>query len=295
MRRWAVLLTVLVLAGCHKKPADASAADAAAPAADATAAAPDQAAKSASATPAAPAPAVPLAQLAYDYVYKLSLPAPRIQHLFDWHQQACAVAGPAVCQVVGASLQKSGTDVVSAHLELRATPDWINHFRGGLDADAQAAGGTVEAANTAAEDLTRSIVDNQAVLHSKTVLRDRLEKQVEQRSGKMSDAIEAEKSVAEVQGDIDTQRSELAAEKTRVATSKLTLDYAPTVGAAPIEAQHALHNAMGSVLGNMMTVLAFLVTLASYVFPLALVVGLVGWVAHKVARKTDRKPVDKKD
>jgi hypothetical protein len=294
MRRWAVLLTVLVLAGCHRKPADASAPDAAA-GADAASAPADTAVKSASAATRAPAPAVPLAQLAYDYVYKLSLPAPRIQHLYDWHQQACAVAGPAVCQVVGASLQKSGTDVVSAHLELRATPDWINHFRGGLDADAQAAGGTVEAANTAAEDLTRSLVDNQAALHSKTVLRNRLEKQVEQRSGKMSDAIEAEKTVAEVQGDIDTQRSELAAEKTRVATSKLTLDYAPIVGAAPVEAQHALHNAMGNVLGNMMTVLAFLVTLASYVFPLALVVGLIGWVAHRMTRKTDRKPDNKKE
>lgn len=247
MRRWAIVLTVLLLAGCHKKASDAADADAA------PAAATD--AKSGS---AAKPSAAPLAQLAYDYAYTLTLPAARIQHLFDYHQQACEVAGPSVCQVVGAAMRKSGKDVVSAHLELRATPDWINHFRGGLDGDAEAAGGQVESANTAAEDLTRAMVDNKAGLTAKTGLRNRLEKDVETRSGKLSEAVEAEKTVAEVQSDIDTQRAELAAEKTRVATSKLTLDYAPSSDFA------SSFGGLGAML--------------PYLWPIALFGGLVAWI-----------------
>ena len=219
MRRWAIVLTVLVLAGCHKKAADVG--DAAAPAAAADAA---SSAKGAG----APAPAAPLAQLAYDYAYTLSLPGKRIERLFDTHQQACEAAGPAVCQVVGAALQKSGKAVLRAHLELRARPDWVSRFRAGLDGDAEAAGGQVESAGTTADDLSRAMVDNSAALKAKTGLRNRLEKDVETRSGKLSEAVEAEKTVAEVQGDIDTQRAELAAEKTQVATAKVTLDYVPS-------------------------------------------------------------------
>ena len=267
MRRWAILLTVLVLAGCHKKAADVG--DAAAPAA---AAAGDSAASAAGGegakTAVPPATAMPLAQLAYDYAYRLSLPSARIQAMYDWHQQACAVAGPSVCQVVGAALQKSGKAVVSAHLELRATPEWINHFRGGLDSEAEAAGGEVEAANTAAEDLTRAMVDNQAGLKAKTGLRNRLEKDVATRDGKLSDAVEAEKAVAEVQGDIDTQRAELAAEKTRVATSRLTLDYAPASDIAP------LFGWFGKML--------------AYLAPIALVGALIAWIARRSSRKAGR-------
>ena len=268
MRRWAILLTVLVLAGCHKKAADASAADAETAAAAAAA----DAKPGSSATPK---PAIPLAQLAYDYAYSLTLPAERIQHLFDWHQQACEVAGPAVCQVVGATMRKSGKDVISAHLELRATPDWINHFRKGLDSDAEAAGGQVDSADTAAEDLTRSMVDNQAGLKAKTGLRNRLEKDVETHSGKLSEAVEAEKTVAEVQGDIDTQRAELAAEKTRVATSKLTLDYTPAAPALSVT----------SVLGAMVP----------YLVLIGLIGGLVAWIASLNRRPALAPPEEKRD
>ncbi len=117
--------------------------------------------------------------------------------------------------------------MLRAHLELRATPDWVSRFRAGLDGDAEAAGGQVETAGTTADDLSQSMVDNSAGLKAGTGLRNRLEKDVATHSGKLSEAVEAEKTVAEVQGDIDTQRAELAAEKTRVATSKVTLDYAP--------------------------------------------------------------------
>ena len=286
MRRWAILLTVLVLAGCHKKAADASADDAATPAA---------AVQATNAKASAAPPGVPLAQIAYDYIYRLSLPSARIQALYDWHQQACAVAGPAVCQVIGASMQRSGKDVVSAHLELRATPDWINHFRGGLDGEAQAAGGQVEAANTAAEDLTRAMVDNQAALHAKTRLRNRLEKEVETRSGKISDAVEADKAAAEVQGEIDTQRAELAAEKTRVATSKLTLDYQPIAGLAPPEAQRALGGAFSGFLGHSMMVFSALVTTFSYLLPIGLAGGLIAWLAFALNRRTRNATVRKAD
>ena len=123
----------------------------------------------------------------------------------------------------------------------------------------------MDSANTAAEDLTRAMVDNKAGLRAKTGLRDRLEKDVATRPGKLSDAVEAEKTVAEVQGAIDAERAELAAEKTRVATSKLTLDYSPAA--------------------DFTTTFRSLGAMLPFLLPIALFGGLMAWVVSLANRE----------
>ena len=88
-------------------------------------------------------------------------------------------------------------------------------------------------------------------------------------------AVEAEKTVAEVQGDIDTQRAELAAEKTRVATSKITLDYTAVNDVAGI------FGALGAIL--------------PYLLPIGLFGGLVAWIVALGNRKSAPAAADKRD
>ncbi|MDR3509396.1 MAG: DUF4349 domain-containing protein [Caulobacteraceae bacterium] len=280
MRRWAVLLLLLALPACGKK-SEAQFQDQAVKVARTVPSPKDAAA------PGAPASSAPAAAplLAYSYDDTLSLPAERIPAVLAHHQQLCANAGPTVCQLVGSNLSRQGRDVAQASLELRATPTFIAQFRGGLDSEAQAAGGRVESANVQTEDLSRSIVDTEAEIRAKTTLRDRLERLLADRPGKLSDVLDAEKELARVQGELDASQSELAVMRTRVETSKLTLTYQAMGVAAPDGITRPLLWAANSFLRNMMIVFAGLLTLASYVLPLVLVIGPLVWWAIRRDRR----------
>jgi hypothetical protein len=288
----ALLLGVCALAGCSKKAEIAE--DAAAPAAS-EASAPDVAERVALVKPPAPgAPARPqdiqpagatAALLAYAYDYAIETPADRLPGLLKRHEQACASAGPLVCQVVGASTRRLGNDEASGRLELRATPAWTERFRGGLDGEAKAVGGKVTSATVETEDLSRAIVDTEATLRAKRTLRDRLENLLATRPGKLDDLMELERQFAQVQGEIDAAESELAVMRTRVQMQKVTLDYRSAGVLAPDNAFRPLAEASHGFLRNVVSGFSVLLTVVSFVLPFAVVIGPLVWLLLRRNRR----------
>jgi hypothetical protein len=163
--------------------------------------------------------------LAYQYATQIEVPAPKVEPLIQAHEQACRKAGPQLCQVLGASTNSNGPDDVSAQLELRAEPKWLQGFRDGLAGQAKAADGRIKGASVTAEDLTRQIVDTEARLRAQKTLRERLQQLLKDRPGKLSDLLETERELARVQGEIDSQESELSVMRARVSMSRLSLNY----------------------------------------------------------------------
>lgn len=170
----------------------------------------------------------PAALLAYRYNMALELPAAVLADTQSAHAQACMDAGPQRCQVISASVNNPSSPRPSAHLSLRAAPDWLAAFRAGLEREAEAAGGAVISASTQVEDLTARIVDSEARLAAQTTLRDRLLTLLETRDGDLSDLLAVERQLAQVQADLDARASVLAALRQRVDTSILDLRYQPT-------------------------------------------------------------------
>ena len=276
----AAVLSALLLAGCKPKPAYDG---------QAQIATEEVAAAKGPARPAAPMPAsAPM--LAYDYNYELRAPAEQVRPLLARHEQACRAAGPAVCQVLAADTQSDG-DEASGTLKLRAVEAWTARFRGGLEADARSAGGRVERSAVATEDLTRSIVDTGAALRAKTLLRDRLEKLLAERPGKLSDLLDLETEIAKVQGEIDAGQSELAVMNDRVAMSTLTVNYSADGRLLGRRATEPLSNALEDFFGHAIAALAMLIALLSYLLPLLVIAGL-GWigVGRLRRRRTPRAP-----
>lgn len=228
-------------------------------------------------------------QLAYSYDYTLTVPSTHVQSLLDRHQQACAAAGPTVCQVVSSNLMSAGGGVVRAELALRATPAWLTRFRNGLDTDARIANGRVSTANVESEDLSTAIVDTEAAVRAKTTLRDRIQQLLAQRPGKLSDVLEAETELAKVQGELDATQSELAVMRTRVTTSKLTISYEAEGVVGRTSITYPLQQALESFLGNVLLVFGLLLTLASYLLPLAIVIGSIGWFGWLLRRRSASK------
>lgn len=188
-----------------------------------------------SAQPGSGAEAQETALLAYSHAYGLRVPSAGLAALHTSHQQACAAAGGNVCRVINASISDPGGERPSGLLEIRARPDWIAAFRASLGEQVSEAGGTISSENTYVEDLTTQIVDGEARLRAQEALRDRLQTLLETAEGPMTDVLAVERELARVQADIDARASVIAALRTRVETSRLTLSYQPIVSpASPI-------------------------------------------------------------
>ncbi len=163
--------------------------------------------------------------LAYSYSFGIEAPKAAIAPLAEAHKAACLDAGPSVCQVMGSSVNAYGEDQVSAYLNLRAEPKWLESFRGSIASDAEKAGGELTANTVSAEDLTQYILDTSARLEAKKTLRERIKALLETREGSLNDILAAERALAEVQGEIDSMTASLDAAKARVSMSSLSIGY----------------------------------------------------------------------
>lgn len=245
---------------------------------DATAAAAGTSAPS-STSPAAPA--VQTSQIAYVYHYGLELPAAKAPDLMRRHEASCVAAGPNVCQVIGAETQRYGGDDVSARLELRAAPAFLTRFRAGLEGDAEKAGGRVADASTESEDLTRQMSDTEARVRALTTLRDRLQQLLATRSAPLDQLLATERELARAQGELDATTSALNAMRTRVAMSRLTLDYrtAPQFASEGVFAP--VSRAINGSLGAFMGTLGVLIYTIAVLLPLGLLLAPLVWLGWR--------------
>jgi hypothetical protein len=234
-------------------------------------------------TPAAP-------MLAYAYRIGLTMPAGHVRGAMERHQKACEDAGPNVCQVTAADAQTEGRDIAQARLQIRATPDWLKTFREGLEGDAHKLGGRINATATSTQDLTREIVDTDAANRARMVLRDRLERLLAERPGDLSEVMQLQQQITEVQGQIDSAQAELEVMRARVAMSELTLTYTAEGVVAPRDVETPLSRAGGHFLGNVQSVLAVAVTVLSYLLPLALLAAPAVWFALRRRKRTKATP-----
>jgi hypothetical protein len=226
--------------------------------------------------------------LAYSYAVSLQLPAKAVEPVLKKHQQTCEAAGPQLCQVLGANVGRQGDDIFTGQLNLRAEPKWLARFRGQLQSDAEAADGELVSSQTSTEDLTRSIIDTDARLKSQKTLRERLQKILAERPGKLSDLLEVERELARVQAEIDSAESALAVMRQRVAMSELALSYQSAVKPLTDTTLNPLGEAFAGFLGVLAGSLAAIITLTAGVLPWALVLGGIGWAIFRLVLRRRR-------
>ena len=251
-----------------------SPASAPAAAADAAVAPPASSAPAASGGPPPPVtPAPQAARIAYVYRYGLELPVAQVPILVARHEQACTAAGAAVCQVIGSESRRFGRDQLTAQLEIRATPAYVAAFRARLGGDAEQVGGRVAQSATDSEDLTRAMIDTEARVRALTTLRDRLQQLLATRSGPLDQLLATERELARVQGELDANRSTLEALRTRVATSRLIVEYTALGQLAPDSAFRPVSEALSNALAVFMVGVAGLILFVAGALPF-LIVGV---------------------
>ena len=216
----------------------------------------------------------------------------QIAPLQERHADMCIKLGPLTCQV--RSLQQNGAedDYGYGELQLSVAADKAREFGRELVAATEKAGGDQVASSIEGEDLSKQIVDTEARLRSREVLRDRLMEVLRTRKGSVQELVEAERGVAQVNEEIDQARSWLQEMRGRVAYSRVTVTY-QSEGAGPGGFFEPIRKSIGSIGPVAGTVIGGMIVLLTIFGPIALVVfGL--WLLLKRIRRRE-ETVEKAD
>jgi hypothetical protein len=235
--------------------------------------------------PGQPAGPTPVLYLAYTYALGLEIPSQRLSAVMDRHVQACQAAGPRLCQLIGSNRTGDPDSYMEGYVSIRGEPNWLNNFKACMAQQADDAGGRIISENTTSEDLTRQIVDTEARLRAQTALRDRLQELLRSRPGRLADLLEVERELARVQGDIDSVQSTLAAMRTRVSMSELTLTYRSSPRAAGSDTLEPLRQAFANFLGIIVAGFASIIYIFAGLIPFAIVLIPLGWLLLRWRRQ----------
>lgn len=220
--------------------------------------------------------------IAYSHSIGMRLPVAAIEPTLQGHIDACNKAGPSVCMVTNSWMNAYSEDEASASLYLRATPDWIEQFLSGVEAEAEAAKGEVTNRQTTAEDLTVSIIDTDARLKAQQTLQARLEQLLAERPGKLGELLETERELARVNGEIDSLKSTLAALRQRVDMSQLSISYETKRNPVSQGALQPLSDAFEDFFYNLSSALAAVITAFAVGLPWLLLLGVFLWLWLKL-------------
>jgi hypothetical protein len=216
--------------------------------------------------------AVNAPRIAYVYEYGYRLEAERIPEVQRRQADLCERQGPQVCQILDMKQSGSEGDYASGSLSLAVAAPRARAFGTELGKLAGNAGGAQVSSAISGEDLSKQIVDTEARLRARSVLRDRLMEVLATRKGTVAELVEAERGVAQVNEEIDEARGWLAEMQGRVNFSRVNLSYesgAPGSGGFLSPIRSAL-GSVGTVLG---TIFAMVILTLAVAVPL----GLIGF------------------
>jgi hypothetical protein len=223
-----------------------------------------------------------LPQLAYAYDFAFRLAGEEIGPLQRRHADLCEQQGPASCQILGMSKTGDDADEVVGELQLAVATRHARAFGALIEKEAADSEAEQLSAEITTEEMSKQIVDTEAHLRARTELRDRLMEVLRTRRGSVEELVAAERSVAEVNAEIDQARSWLKEMQGRVAYSKVTVRYE---SGAPV-ANDFLRPVMGAV-GSLGSILGFvvaaLILLGAVLGPVAALV----WLGKRLGRKAE--------
>lgn len=282
LRRALPLIALACLAGCSKSSNSGSA-----PMADVASAPEDLAAPSTSGQTAKEAGTTPLKvsvpQIAYVYELGFVLPESAIGRAQAAHVALCDRLGPARCQVLALDRRAGDAGTSAAMLKLRVASTDARRFEAEVQHAIGQAGGRTASTSIEAEDVSKDISDTEARLRQRELLVQRLTDILRTRQGKVAELVEAERSVAAAQEEVDQARSWLAELQGRVAMSTFNLSYSAT-GPSSRNVPVRLGESVAASTSAFVFGLSRLLILAIYLFPWAVVAGVL-WLLWRLAKQ----------
>ena len=232
--------------------------------------------------PSAPAPIVAaVPQMAYSYGYTFRLPEAAVAKVQARHVALCDSLGAARCQVLAMRSGSGDEDAGDGSLKLRVASAMARQFGARLGEASAAAGGRTISSTIAAEDVSKSIVDTEARLRQRELLVARLTEILRTRQGRVAELVEAERSVAAAQEEIDQAKGWLTELRGRVAMATVDIAYQP-IAPGPAAARGGLGDSLAQSGSVFVSGLSALLQLAIFLVPWVLLIGVVVWVGRRL-------------
>lgn len=226
--------------------------------------------------------------IAYSYDYGFSIEQENIPELQKRHVDICESLGDK-CRIL--RLSQAGTDGFDGYGELRlqvAAPD-ARKFGDSLSSPAEELGGERVSFVVAGEDLGEILIDTEAKLQSRLVLREKLTAILRSNRGSVDELVKAETAVAKVNEEIDANRSKLAELGNRIRFSSISIQYSPYLGRTNngfIRPVTVAFQEIGTTLGATIAALIYLVTA---LVPITIFLLVVRWLWRKSGIRIRRK------
>lgn len=231
-------------------------------------------------------------KLAYAYALGFKLDGDRIAAAQEAHRGLCERMGPTRCQLMAMSRGSADDAEPVASLKLRVASAEARRFSDALIKLVSAQGGRAIRTSVSAEDVSKAIVDAEARIHQRELLVARLTEILRTRSGKVAELVEAERSVAQAQEELDQTQGWLTELRGRVAMSDFEVSYqAAARQVSPEVTRSGLGDATLDSGAAFVLTLRAILTVLIYLAPWLLVFGPLGWLLwRRVRRKWDAAP-----
>lgn len=219
-------------------------------------------------------------QIAYSYGYGFRIGADDIAALQERHVALCEKMASA-CRIIRTSQAKSDSYDAYGEVRMEVAADKAGSLRDALVAPAEELGGALVSSVREGEDLSEQIIDTEARLKSRLVLRDKLTDILRNTRGSVAELVAAEAEVAKVNEEIDAVRARLESYRGRIRFSDVKIEYEPAFGETRMGFVRPVAEALGAVGTTLgMSLAAIIYTLTALVPVIGLVAAL-RWVLHR--------------
>ena len=274
------LTAIAFTASCGAKPASHAemAADAASGAAMDSASVSVERAVSATMTPQ---------KIALSFNMGITLPEDKVDLAMRTDRANCEKAGDNLCQVLSYNFNNSPSNV-SANLQIRAVPDWLSSFRDSHATDMQKLGGKVTSERADAENLTSQIETTNSTLKDLISNRDRLLEQINSKTFKGDDLLEAQTRLDALQREISQFKAQSQSNQARVQMSTMSLDYNTQRGGINRRVLAPVHEALSSFFDFFFRALSALIYIIAVALPF-----FVAWIVFLLLRNPIKNAIRK--
>lgn len=227
-----------------------------------------------------------LPQLAYQYSLRFLLPDARLGDAQEAHRALCDRLGPARCQLLSLIRDNAEGRAGNAVLKLRVASADATYFTSEAERQVSAVGGRALATNVAGDDVSKDLTDTTARIHQRELLVARLTETLRTRKGTVPELIEAERTVAAAQEELDKARAWQRELQGRVAMAEVEIRYEPLVApASGASVGAALGEAVQGSASSFVWGMQLLLSLAIYLLPWGAVFGAGVAVAMLLRRR----------
>lgn len=219
-------------------------------------------------------------QIAYSYGYGFRIGADDIAALQERHIALCEKMAPA-CRIIRTSQSKSDSYDSYGEVRMEVAADKAGSLRDALVAPAEELGGALVSSVREGEDLSEQIIDTEARLKSRLVLRDKLTEILRGTRGSVAELVQAEAEIAKVNEDIDATRARLESYRGRIRYSDVKIQYEPTFGETQMGFVRPVSEALGAVGTTLGMSLAAIIYALTALVPVVALIAALRWVLHR--------------